>query len=153
MLHSILASIANPVERASATFAMWSLFARNPDTMAVLPVLSPENTSRLRYLRFMRDQRISALELRERLARFAVDGIVNVSISGMDCDCVQYAHCRQVSADFDEYCAWVDDSYEWADGPMTISIISCDAAETFEDYSRDLALEAYEDGHPHVVYA
>ncbi len=39
--------------------------------------------------------------------------------------------------------------YEWADGPCNLT--PCHPEDLPESYSRDLAMEAYEDGHPHVV--
>jgi len=71
---------------------------------------------------------------------------------GMDCDCVQYHYERNIPAptviafERDR-----DSMYEWADGPCNLGI--GEPVDEPENHSRDLALEAYEDGHPHVVYA
>ena len=53
--------------------------------------------------------------------------------------------------------AWeakVNQDHEWAEGPMHHSILTVAEAEEFRrqpDDHRDLAMEAFEDGHPHVV--
>ena len=80
------------------------------------------------------------------------NGKVAIVQSGMGCDCVKYCH----SSIYDGMTAIQfqrerDSAYEWADGPIGIRF--CRPSETPDSYSRDLAMEAYEDGHPHVVYA
>ena len=78
-------------------------------------------------------------------------GRVGVVESGMDCDCVSYCYGR-VHADMTvtAFLKRRDDIYAWADGPCYVSI--CAPHDLPDNYSRDLALEAYEEGHPHVVY-
>ena len=80
-----------------------------------------------------------------------MNGVIGVVESGMDCDCSQYTHCTTienptaVKLEKD-----AEHRYEWADGPMGVSY--CRPDELPGNSSRDLALEAFEDGHPHVVY-
>jgi hypothetical protein len=81
----------------------------------------------------------------------AVDGKVAVIFGGMDCDCSQYTGVRyEAPATFYGVLRVVDDYGKWADGPFGWRVASPD--EEIVRTSRDLALEAFEDGHPHVVY-
>lgn len=70
--------------------------------------------------------------------------------SGRDCDGVVYSgHIHMVDANLKA----VDDKYDelgrWADGPFRLDIISEQDARETVCTSRDLAAEAFEDGHPH----
>lgn len=85
------------------------------------------------------------------IARMSIDGRIGVVESGMDCDCVQYCHGRIHSGlTAIQFQRLRDETYEWADGPCCVSL--CEPDQMPESYSRDLAFEAFEDGHPHVVY-
>jgi hypothetical protein len=46
-----------------------------------------------------------------------------------------------------------DHTAKWADGPFYFSIISPSEASKIHYSSRDRTLEAFEDGHPHVIYS
>lgn len=89
-------------------------------------------------------------ELKARIARNTENGLVALVESGRDCDCVEYCHSwlhnHLTPYLFDKI---VNDTHSWADGPVHIGM--CKPSERPEAYSRDLALEAHEDGHPHVV--
>lgn len=90
----------------------------------------------------------------DRFRRCNQGGRIGVIVSGMDCDCVKYSRGRVVEvtsvADLDD---WIKDQLEWADGPMDFAICGPDDADHYKGYSRDLALEAFEDGHPHSIHA
>lgn len=78
---------------------------------------------------------------------------IYVVYGGMDCDCVQFSEKRTFSTLL-EYKVWEDRLYEEAEGPMWHHRCSKKAYDSFEkSQSRDLALEAYENGHPWVVYS
>lgn len=78
------------------------------------------------------------------------DGKVAVVTSGRDCDCSEFCWCSiKENLSAMKFIADRDDAYNWADGPMHIGI--CKPSERPEVYSRDLAMEAHEDGHPHIV--
>lgn len=82
------------------------------------------------------------------------DGKMWVSESGMDCDGVQYSgSMHECDANLRAYEALVYDINGWADGPFsTYPITEAERAEvTYQ--SRDLAMEAFEDGHPHSLSA
>ena len=89
-----------------------------------------------------------------RLAQCAEDGQVAMVWSGMDCDCVKYEGAvRMVEATVAAVEKAADDYYSWADGPCGYYLERPSVARRLRYESRDLALEAFEDGHPHVVYA
>lgn len=79
------------------------------------------------------------------------DGQMYVCESGRDCDGVEYLRGRYlIAASYEAYMHELDRIGKWADGPFHLSILRPD--EQVEPYSRDLTLEAFEDGHPHVIY-
>jgi hypothetical protein len=89
-----------------------------------------------------------------RIKECAEDGQVATVWSGRDCDCVQYeceVRCCEATPQAVE--ALADRVYEWADGPCGFYIERPSVASQLRYSSRDLAMEAYEDGHPHVIYA
>lgn len=92
--------------------------------------------------------------LHRRIAECAEDGQVALIESGMDCDCVQYSGyvslCDATVAAFDaEYAHRA----KWADGPFSIAIERPSVARGIRRESRDLAAEAFEDGHPHSIHS
>lgn len=88
-------------------------------------------------------------EIREK----AEDGVIAMVWSGMDCDCVRYSgDVRLVPANWREIDAAANDKYEWADGPCDFYLERPSVAKQLEYASKDLVLEAFEDGHPHVIY-
>ena len=46
-----------------------------------------------------------------------------------------------------------DDKAAWADGPFNWVVEKPSRESEYSYHSRDLALEAFEDGHPHVLYS
>ena len=87
----------------------------------------------------------------DTLREFADDeGYVGVVESGRDCDCVSYLHgTRRKFAGAFEFQKFENDACYWADGIHHVTL--CRVSEIPESRSRDLALEAYEDGHAHSV--
>jgi hypothetical protein len=82
------------------------------------------------------------------------DGTMNVSESGRDCDGVQYTgyvH-RNIPATLTGLNALYERVAEGADGPFCLYPINRNS--DLPSYSsRDLTLEAFEDGHAHVLHA
>lgn len=81
------------------------------------------------------------------------DGTMTVVESGRDCDGSVYdgkIH-RNVPATMTGLRELFESVNEWADGPFKLAPWPAD--EELPCYtSRDLTLEAFEDGHPHVIY-
>ena len=91
--------------------------------------------------------------LKERLDKVSVGGKVALYISSMDCDCSRTQSARHMLVpSLVEAWRILERIYEGAEGPT--SAYFCEVADYPEWVEhRDLALEAFEDGHPHVVYA
>lgn len=79
------------------------------------------------------------------------DGKVLVHEYGRDCDGVQYSGTiHAIEPTVEAFDAMRDETARWADGPFTLEILSAtDAIPEVE--SRDLTMEAFEDGRPHVL--
>ena len=98
------------------------------------------------------------LSRREKLAfkieENAQEEMVAIVYGGRDCDMSQWDNrVSYVPATVTHVEKWVDDYMEGAEGPQWWHIEKPSSAKELESSSRDLALEAHEDGHPHVVYA
>lgn len=86
------------------------------------------------------------------LARCAVNGRVFAVESGRDCDGVVYSgRVHEIDASVEAYYALDSLIAKWADGPFSLRIAS--PTETVEYTSRDLGLEAFENGHAHCLTA
>jgi hypothetical protein len=97
--------------------------------------------------------------LRERrsihnaIKTMAQRGKVAVVWSGRDCDCVRYSgEVRLVKATWKAIVDHIDQTYKWADGPCGYHFTTPSKAKKIERESRDLALEAFENGHPYYIY-
>ena len=79
-------------------------------------------------------------------------GHVGIYTSGIDCDGVQYESNASIlpahRVIIDKY---IDDAYYWADGPMAHHLVKPSKAHKQHAWSRDLAAEAFENGHPHTL--
>jgi hypothetical protein len=83
----------------------------------------------------------------------AEDGKVAMIWSGRDCDGVRYSGSVYiVDATAQAVDAEEEHTLKWADGPCGFYLERPSVACGVEYDSRDLALEAFEDGHPHVLY-
>lgn len=80
------------------------------------------------------------------------DGMVSLSVDQMDCDCARWTSGSLVRAIPRLVEREIQEIYNNAEGP--VYWISIDTPEAKAEYvSRDLALEAFEDGHAHIVSA
>lgn len=88
----------------------------------------------------------------ERVRACVEDGMVAVVYGGMDCDCSRWDDrvvlLPAVPVVVDK---WICDYHDGAEGPQWTRISRPSRAPK-KSTSRDLALEAFENGHPHVVY-
>ena len=104
-------------------------------------------------LRHATQERARRQQFLQSIARCAEGGRVAVVWSGRDCDGAKYAHSVAiVDADKKEVEAHIEHTYEWADGSCAYYIERPSVARELEYSSRDLALEAFEDGHSHAIY-
>lgn len=82
----------------------------------------------------------------------AEDGKVAVIESGRDCDCVEYdGRVHIIEATVEAFDALHDSISEWADGPFRLQLSKVSEATGVKYQSRDLVMEARENGHPHYI--
>lgn len=85
------------------------------------------------------------------VAKYERDGLVSFNTTQMDCDCAKWTSGGVMAAVPIAVEKAVQDLYDNAEGTCSWWL---DTPKNVAEYaSRDLALEAFEDGHPHVVYA
>lgn len=114
----------------------------------------------LHLLNIVYGPRLYAREMARRRRQALIDlmctraegGQVAVVESGMDCDCVAYdGRVHIIDATPVAFDALDRRIAEWADGPYRLRIVSPSEAEHIHPESRDLVLEAHENGHPHHI--
>ena len=93
------------------------------------------------------------LQLIKTVKKFAENGKILLIEGGCDCDGSQYQNkTHLVNATFVEVNAFIEHAEKWADGSIYFDF---DFPSNDEDYtrsSRDLVLEAFENGHQHIIY-
>lgn len=90
------------------------------------------------------------VDIKALIEKKSLDGQIGLVSTGMDCDCVQYCHSRIVTGmTAFKFQKLRDEEERWADGPCHLAL--CHPYGCPESYSRDLIMEAYENGHSHVV--
>lgn len=105
----------------------------------------------------LRSQAPDYLAKRERLYQridsMTENGHVGLHIDAIDCDCAHYTRAWSIPmTSHRAVLREIERAYDDAEGMMTVSVVTPQFADTHEWTSRDLALEAFEEGHPHVVY-
>lgn len=85
-----------------------------------------------------------------QIAEHAEAGQIAVIESGRDCDGVRYSgYSHIIPANIAALDALSDRIAEWSDGVFSLTIAK--PSEEIEYTSRDLTLEAFENGHPHYL--
>lgn len=98
--------------------------------------------------------RAKRMDFIARIHGCAQDGKVCVVWSGRDCDGVRYSgDVRTVDATVAAVQEHIEHTLAWADGPCSWQIVRPSDKAVIHYESRDLTLEAFEDGHSHVIYA
>jgi hypothetical protein len=89
-------------------------------------------------------------ELMRAIERNAEDGQIMLVESGRDCDGVQYDGVLHgpIAANWRAVRKLEEKIAKWADGPFYLRVIKPSEAAQVELWSRDLTMEAFEDGHP-----
>ena len=81
------------------------------------------------------------------------NGEVAVVWSGVDADCVSWGNrVDVVSSSYVQIEKKLNDTYKGSEGSIDFYYEKPSIAEKLNETSRDLAMEAFEEGHPHVVY-
>jgi uncharacterized protein YjhX (UPF0386 family) len=120
------------------------------------------DTSLLKYWHGVHQPRIEQIQearqrrmsFKQQLVSLAEGGKIAVIESGRDCDCVEYdGRVHIIDATLEAFNTLDDSIGHWADGPYHLSLERPSMAERIQYESRDLVMEAHEDGHPHVIYS
>ena len=82
----------------------------------------------------------------------AVNGMVAIAQWGRDCDMAEGTSAYLIPANIRAYLDHEQGMYENAEGPCSQWVLSPQEYAEFTPSFRDRALEAFEDGHPHVIY-
>ena len=89
------------------------------------------------------------VEIKALIRKFEKDGQVRISDRFMDCDHAVSTGTRLVPAVLISVIATMDDIFNNAEGPGNAWLHSPE--DTCDPDFRDLAMEAFEDGHPHSI--
>ena len=69
---------------------------------------------------------------------------------GRDCDGCESSRSVKFNGAYEAH-TFIEEAYNWADGPETWSPCTKEEYEQYQPTFRDLGMEAYENGHPHVL--
>jgi hypothetical protein len=83
-----------------------------------------------------------------QIDKYKSNGRVGIIWEGMDCDCSQFSYASILSANVYTILTHINSKYEDAEGPLSYTFCSVTYAKNYRRSSRDLALEAFENGHP-----
>lgn len=120
-------------------------------------MLTKKNRDSIKRIYKMRDQAPDYLAQRaalyKRMDACAEGGHIGLIVEGMDCDCAcfSWGYTLPLTSHYAAARA-IDRHYDDAEGPMSVAIVPPTKADRHKSTSRDLALEAFEDGHSHIVY-
>ena len=100
------------------------------------------------------DPLASKQRLLEKIQRRAEGGKVAMVYGGIDCDGVRVDNCVSMLPASDAVVdRWLTQLYDDAEGPTWAHVAAPSETADLHRETRDLALEAFEDGHPHILYA
>ena len=103
--------------------------------------------------RFRKDRLVEKENIISHIKSKTENGKVAVVWSGVDADCVSWGNRVDiVSSSYLQIEKMLNDVYEWSEGSIDFYYEKPSIAEKLTETSRDLAMEAFENGHPHVVY-
>lgn len=88
-----------------------------------------------------------------QVTHLSENGYVAVVVGGLDCDmCAYEGHVHTFPSQITEFWKCIDLLYYQAEGPIHWHVMRVSESVSVKSTLRDLALEAFENGHPHVVY-
>lgn len=90
--------------------------------------------------------------LARKIELVARNGWVGFNTHQMDCDCASWSHFENIPASVAAVDREIDRLYANAEGPASFWLSEPDSLPEGSYNERDHALEAFENGHPHVVY-
>ena len=103
--------------------------------------------------RFGTDYLAEKISVIKEINSFAENGKILVIVGGCDCDGSQYyGRCYVMDANYTTVSNFENDQSHWADGSIYFDYDKPSNEGEYSYSSRDLALEAYENGHNHIIY-
>jgi len=87
----------------------------------------------------------------EEIALNQKDGFLRLIIWSRDCDCVESTYATTIPATLTHYTNFCTKEYEYAEGAMSINIVTEKEYQEFQPYQRDRILEAFENGNTYNV--
>lgn len=91
--------------------------------------------------------------IQHQIAKYVQNGKVGIIWDSMDCDCCRSTYGNVANASLMSLMRTIHRAYDDAEGPVNYSFCEPQVAKEYNRTTRDLALEAFEDGHAWVVYA
>lgn len=94
-------------------------------------------------------------DIAARINAVAVNGAFGLVVRGRDCDgtAYHYEYLQDVPRSIFAFRQQNADAAAWLDGPQTTTYVRPSEIEDGLSETRDLALEAFENGHPHLLAA
>jgi hypothetical protein len=106
------------------------------------------------FLRSREDRLARRQQLQACIAEHAENGRVALVSGGIDCDGGRWDNrVSLVTATVVAVELWIEKYHEYAEGPQWQTVEKPSVAADLTEDCRDLALEAFEDGRAHVLYA
>lgn len=96
---------------------------------------------------------LAALAWQRAMRTQAEGGRIGLIIEERDCDCVYSTSARLMNAQWPKVAAYIEQRQADAEGPCHIRLVAPSALQWFEPQTRDLVMEAYENGHRSTVYS
>ena len=126
---------------------------------SLIKSLRVSEMERLYFLNLLHGQRLVDLhdmvqgrvELSRKIRECAEDGYVGLVFGGIDCDGVQYEGRKSKIPTFEVF-AEIDKAYATAEGPIRWYVCPVSHLSSVRYESYDLALSAFEEGHPATLY-
>ena len=102
----------------------------------------------------MEDDLASKDDLRKYIDSRTEDNQVAIMMSGIDCDGVEWSNAPSImdNPSVQKIMKFEREYYEYVDGSKNWGLCKPSTVVGVRSTSRDLATEAYENGHPHVLY-
>ena len=99
------------------------------------------------------DKLLEKVAYKNNIDKYAENGKVAIVYGFMDCDCARSDdNVDIIDANIVSVNQWEERFWDGAEGQQWWSIETMAYADSLTPSSRDLAMEAFEDGHPHAIY-
>lgn len=111
-----------------------------------------QNAAAVRRLTQVHYNTVERSYIAKQISKHAQRGYIGMIIDATDCDMYRTRYASVKKANITLLWSFMQQMYNEAEGPVSISFCSPDVVVATKRTSRDMALEAFEDGHTNVVY-